>query len=115
MAETLLQLVDLIQTNVVNLNAAYSDASLPVPSLDDTTLSATPPQEDINQLTSLVVSAAAQLIATITPGKTTLLETALSVSSGLDFALTRYQWADIFRSITWLARLAPSRHCISRK
>lgn len=97
MAETLLQLVDLIQTNVVKLNAAYSDASLPVPSLDDTTLSATPrpPQEDINQLTSLVVSAAAQLIATITPGRTTLLETALSVSLGLDFALTRYQWADI--------------------
>ena len=89
MAETLLQLVDLIQTNVVKLNAAYNNASLSVPSLDDATVSTAPPQEDINQLTSLVVSAAAQLIATITPGKTTLLETAMSVSPG--FVFPRYQ------------------------
>jgi len=80
MAETLLQLVDLIQTNVVSLTAAYTDAGLPVPSLEDATQSPPPPQEDINQLTSLVVSAAAQLIATITPAKSTLLGTALSVS-----------------------------------
>jgi len=85
MAETLLQLVDLIQTNVVRLNAAYNDARLPVPSLDDATQSPAPPQEDIIQLTSLVVSAAAQLIATIVPGKTTLLETAMSVSPGFTF------------------------------
>lgn len=82
MAETLLQLVDLIQTNVVRLTAAYNDADLPVPSLDDATQSPPPPQEDINQLTSLVVSAAAQLIATITPGKSTLLGAAMSVSPG---------------------------------
>lgn len=93
MADILLQLVDLIQTNVVRLNAAYNNASLPVPSLDDTTLSAAPPQEDINQVTSLIVSAAAQLIATINPGKTTLLETALSVSPG--FAFIRSQCADV--------------------
>ena len=80
MAEILLQLVDIIQTNVVRLTAAYNDAGLPVPSLDDATQSPPPPQEDINQLTSLVVSAAAQLIATITPGKSALLETAMSVS-----------------------------------
>ncbi len=80
MAETLLQLVDLIQTNVVRLTAAYNDAGFPVPSLDDATQSPPPPQEDINQLTSLVVSAAAQLIATITPGKSTLLQNAMSVS-----------------------------------
>ena len=80
MAETLLQLVDLIQTNVLRLTAAYNDAGLSVPLLDDAIQSPPPSQEDINQLTSLVVSAAAQLIATITPGKTTLLQTALSVS-----------------------------------
>jgi len=82
MAETLLQLVNLIQTNVVRLSAAYTDAGLPVPSLDDPTQSPPPPQEEINLFTSLVVSAAAQLIATITPGKTTLLGTAMSVSPG---------------------------------
>ena len=80
MAETLLQLVDLIQDNVVRLNAAYNDAGLPVPSLEDATQSPAPPQEEISQLTSVVVSAAAQLVATITPGKATLLETAMSVS-----------------------------------
>ena len=88
MAETLLQLVNLIQTNVVRLTAAYNDAGLPVPSLDDATQSRPPPQEDINQLTSLVVSAAAQLIATITPGKTTLLQNAMSVSQ--DSVLIHY-------------------------
>jgi hypothetical protein len=79
MAETLLQLADLIQANTLRLKAAYNDACLLVPSLDDATQYPAPPQEDINQITSLIVSAAAQLIATITPPKTTLLETAMSV------------------------------------
>jgi hypothetical protein len=80
MAETLLQLVGLIQTSIVGLTAAYTNAGLPVPSLDDATQSPSPPQEDIDHLTELVVSAAAQLIATITPAKETLLGTAMSVS-----------------------------------
>ena len=85
MAEKLLQLVDLIQTNVMRLTAAYNHAGLPVPSLDDPTQYPPPPQEDINQLTSLIISAAAQLIATITPGKITLFQTATSVSLGPNF------------------------------
>src|SRR5258706_16229853 len=55
MAETLLQLVDLIQTNEGRLTAAYNDAGFPVPSLGESTQCWQPPQEDITQLNSLVL------------------------------------------------------------
>src|SRR5260221_1682800 len=81
MASTIRQLTEIIANNVEKITAIYENAGVPLPSLDEPSPAnaALPPNAEVFQAITLVQSAASQLLATILPTPSVMMEARTSV------------------------------------